>query len=107
MVTISVAVTAPVNPPSTDDSSTTTILTHDDLWAAMVYKSRYPKEFIPQIAKAWIVREDEKGITRTIVFKKDQGEEEELVEDITYTEKMKVSGLVNRSQFECLSFISC
>jgi hypothetical protein len=57
----------------------------------MVYKSRYPKEFIPQIAKAWIVREDEKGITRTIVFKKDQGEEEELVEDITYTEKMKIS----------------
>ena len=53
------------------------------------------------------MREDEKGITRTIVFKKDQGEEEELVEDITYTEKMKVSGLVNRSQFECLSFISC
>lgn len=53
------------------------------------------------------MREDEKGITRTIVFKKDQGEEEELVEDITYTEKMKVSGLVNCSQIECLSFISC
>jgi len=96
MVTISVAVTAPVNPPSTDDSSTTqpSILTHDELWAAMVHKSRYPTEFIPQIVKSRIVREDEKGITRAIVFnkdKEDQGEEEELLEDITYSEKMKIS----------------
>jgi len=92
MVTISVAVTTPVNPPSTDDSSTPLVLTHDDLWAAMVYKSRYPKEFIQQIAKARIVREDDKGITRAVVFRKEKEEdEEELLEDITYTEKMKVS----------------
>jgi len=94
MVTISIAVTAPVNP-STDDSSTTytPILTHDDLWAAIVYKSRYPKEFIPSIATARIVREDEKGITRAVMFKNEKEDQggEELLEDITYTEKMKIS----------------
>lgn len=87
MVVIYISTTAPVNPPSA-----TPVLTHDELWAALVAKARHPEEFVPVIEKSRIIREDETGLTRGVLFKGDMGKEMggEVEEVVRYVGRMKV-----------------
>lgn len=92
MVTITVSVTAPVNNNDNESSTNPPIrLTHDDLWAALLAKARQPEEFVPQIEKSTVVREHEdgRGLTRRVLFKGREGEEE-LEEVVRFVGKMRV-----------------
>lgn len=99
MVFIHVAATFPVNPPSS-----TTILTHDELWAALLEKARRPELFLPVIERSEIIREDTRGLTRRAVLKpapapasgeesRDGGSDKgkEMQEVVTYKGKTRVS----------------
>jgi len=86
MVVIYVSTTHPVNPPE----KASDILTHDELWAALVAKARHPEEFVAAIETSRIVREDATGLTRAVLFKGELGKGGEVEEEIKYFGKMKV-----------------
>lgn len=88
MVLITASTTSPVNPPGA-----TPVLTHDDLWAALVAKARHPAEFVAVIEKSRIIHEDAQGLTRGVTFKGDMGNGGEMEEVIKYVGKMKVCRL--------------
>ena len=85
MVLITASTTSPVNPPGA-----TPVLTHDDLWTALVAKARHPEEFVAVIEKSRIIHEDAQGLTRGVTFKGDMGNGGEMEEVIKYVGKMKV-----------------
>ena len=85
MVLITASTTSPVNPPGA-----TPVLTHDDLWTALVAKARHPEEFVAVIEKSRIIHEDAQGLTRGVTFKGDMGNGGEVEEVIKYVGKMKV-----------------
>lgn len=85
MVLICSSITHPVNPPNASPR-----LSHADLWAALVSKARHPAEFVPVIERSHIVREDENGLTRRVLFKGDLGRDGEVEEVIRYVGEMKV-----------------
>ena len=85
MVLITAATTSPVNPPGA-----TPVLTHDDLWTALVAKARHPEEFVAVIEKSRIIHEDAQGLTRGVTFKGDMGNGGEMEEVIKYVGEMKV-----------------
>lgn len=87
MVVLYISTTQPVNPPST---KTADILTHEELWAALVSKARHPEEFVSVIETSRIVKEDQNGLTRAVLFKGDLGKGGEVNEDIKYFGKWKV-----------------
>lgn len=89
MVVIYVSTTHPVNPPE----KASDILTHDELWAALVAKARHPEEFVAAIEASRIVREDATGLTRAVLFKGELGKGGEVEEEIKYFGKMKVGFL--------------
>jgi Domain of unknown function (DUF1857). len=88
MVVLYISTTHPVNPPSTKSND---ILTHDELWTALVLKARHPEGFVSVIETSRIVKEDQNGLTRAVLFKGDMGKGGEVNEDITYFGKWKVS----------------
>lgn len=85
MVLITASTTSPVNPPRANP-----VLTHDDLWTALVAKARHPEEFVAVIEKSRIIHEDAHGLTRGVTFKGDMGNGGEMEEVIKYVGKMKV-----------------
>lgn len=85
MVLITASTTAPVNPPGANP-----VLTHDDLWTALVAKARHPEEFVAVIEKSRVIHEDAYGLTRGVTFKGDMGNGGEMEEVIKYFGKMKV-----------------
>lgn len=85
MVLITASTTSPVNPPGA-----TPVLTHDDLWTALVAKARHPEEFVAVIEKSRIIHEDANGLTRGVKFKGDMGNGGEMEEVIKYVGNMKV-----------------
>ncbi|GAD94272.1 conserved hypothetical protein [Paecilomyces variotii No. 5] len=87
MVVIYVSTTHPVNPPE----KASDILTHDELWAALVAKARHPEEFVAAIETSRIVREDANGLTRAVLFKGDLGKGGEVEEVIEYEGKMNIN----------------
>ncbi|KAL1836852.1 hypothetical protein VTJ49DRAFT_4585 [Mycothermus thermophilus] len=70
MVTINLAYTAPINPPSTSPTLNLTWV-----WAGLVYKVRRPELFVPVITACEILNEEEAEedvtITRRVTFRPD------------------------------------
>ncbi|KAH8699166.1 hypothetical protein BGW36DRAFT_406988 [Talaromyces proteolyticus] len=64
MVFISVSATAPVNSPLSSPK-----LSINDLYAALVYKARYPKDFVAPIESSSVIHEHADGLTRKVMFK--------------------------------------
>jgi hypothetical protein len=64
MVTLHLAYTAPINPPST-----TPVLTHAQVWAGLQRKIRFAQEFVPVIASCSVLSEEDGVVTRDVVFK--------------------------------------
>ncbi|KAJ9219298.1 hypothetical protein DTO271D3_2375 [Paecilomyces variotii] len=93
MVVIYVSTTHPVNPPE----KASDILTHDELWAALVAKARHPEEFVAAIETSRIVREDATGLTRAVLFKGELGKGGEVEEEIKYFGKMKIDFAVPKT----------
>lgn len=94
MVLITTSTTSPVNPPGT-----TPVLSHADLWAALVAKARQPEEFVSAIQSSRIIHETASGLTRGVQFKGDLGAGGEVEEEVVYVGDMKVSITLLPSRF--------
>lgn len=68
MVNIKVTATGQINPPGV-----TPVLTHDQVWRGLVYKSREPQKFVPAIESREILSEHDGGLTRVENFKQGMG----------------------------------
>lgn len=64
MVNIKVSQTGLINPPGV-----TPVLTLDQMWRGLVYKSREPQKFVAAVERRDIVSEHENGLTRIEYFK--------------------------------------
>jgi len=64
MVTVKLARTAPINPPSAEPS-----LTIEQVFKGLVRKCYQPQEFVPLMQGCDILHEDKHGLTRMLTFK--------------------------------------
>ena len=64
MVSIHLALTAPINPPSA-----TPVLTHSQVWAGLARKARRPQDFVTVVDTCEILSEIGNAITAIVTFK--------------------------------------
>ena len=80
-----VAVTLPINPPSSP------VLTRAQVWKALKLKSRDPVRFLPVITSCKVLEENVGGLTRIVNFKPETGPPGDVTEVVTFYEGVKVS----------------
>ncbi|TKA80605.1 hypothetical protein B0A49_02037 [Cryomyces minteri] len=90
MVTLNLAYTAPINPPSASP-----VLTSPQLWAGLQRKIRHAQEFVPAIVSCTVLDEQKEDngsvtVTREVQFKEGYGPKEPVREVCRSWEPAKV-----------------
>lgn len=89
MVLILKSQTFPINPPGIEP-----VLSIEQVWEVLLIKCRTPEKFIKAMKSTNVLEENEKGLTREIIFREDAGPMAppggKFVEDLTFFKPWKV-----------------
>lgn len=89
MVLILKSQTFPINPPGVEP-----VLSIEQVWEVLQIKCRTPEKFIPAMASTTVLEENEKGLSREVIFRDVKGPgvppSGKVIEDLTFFKPWKV-----------------
>lgn len=89
MVRVLQSQTFPINPPGAEP-----VLSIEQFWEVIKIKCRSPQLFIPAMASCSVLEENEKGLSREVIFKEGMGPPSgKVIEDLTFFKPWKVLSL--------------
>ena len=89
MVVIIKSQTSPINPPGVEP-----VLSIEQVWEVLLIKCRTPEKFIRVMKSTTVLEENEKGLTREVIFREGGGPTAppggKFIEDLTFFKPWKV-----------------